>query len=814
MSAIFISYRREDSFGYARVLYDRIRARFGEQQVFMDVDAISPGEDFVEVLEQKVETCKVFIAVIGRQWLTVTGVDGRRRLDNPEDFVRLEIAAAINRRLPIIPMLVGGATMPRSEDMPEPLKTLTRRQAVEISDIRFDRDMNLLIEILEKTVSPLRDVQSAETEKGKTDLDAPPDRHVSMSYEVQVAVGGAIERRQIPFVIGVLADLAGAPALALPRLRDRQFVEINQENFDAVLKALEPRLQLSLKNRPGTEGERLKIELQFRALADFEPEAVAGQVPSLSRLRESYHIMTDLLTNLNDRIRGLLQQFIQSAVPVQAAERDRQESPSRAHDLLEHLIEAHYVGQDDGEKGKAKLWLVEFLTLTLSGEITVSQDIESMLSAYIGAAHEKLSAELNEIIHAPGFQQLEATWRGLRDLVSHTGSSPLLKIKVLDVSKVDLRRDLEKAVEVEQSALFKKVHEEEYGTLGGEPFAALIGDYYFGRHPQDIVTLEKLSNVAAAAGAPFVAGIDTTMFGFQDISELALVRDLSQRFKAYTYANWQSFRESEDSRYVGLVMPRVRLRMPYRQNSTRQGGFQFEETSGDTEHHQFLWGNSAYLVAAHFMNAFNLSRWCGAMHDQKIMLMQHLSLHPFAKADGMGLVNCHTELAISPRRQAELAMLGFIAIGSKEEGEPATLVDLPSCQRATHFHTDEDNIRAWLSTQLESSLAVSRVVHYLKAIVRYKGSGFLSPQHCQEALSEWISQYLDTGRLEKRTATPRPFHEARFHVTATLHGYKVAVTLQPQFELDHLPEFLKVKDFTARLTPTHDITIFLRDYEE
>jgi type VI secretion system protein ImpC len=329
--------------------------------------------------------------------------------------------------------------------------------------------------------------------------------------------------------------------------------------------------------------------------------------------------------------------------------------------------------------------------------------------------------------------------------------------------------------------------------------------------------LEILSNVAAAAGAPFIAGIDTTMFGFQDISELALVRDLPQRFNAYTYAKWKSFRESEDSRYVGLVMPRFRLRMPYSPNGNQQGGFQFDEGGGDTNHHKFLWGNSAYIVAANLINAFNRHRWCAAIHDQKFMLMQHLSLHAVAKDDRMGPVNCHPEIAITPRRQAELATLGFISLCSTEEGETAKFVDLPSCQRPNHFHTEDDNVRAWLSTQLESSLAVSRVAHYLKAILRYKGGGFLSSQHCQEVLSEWLNQYLDTGGVDKPIAMPRPFHAARIRVAAprdSLYGYKVAAALQPQFELHHLPEFLKVKDSSVRLTPTQDIRILVREFED
>lgn len=281
--------------------------------------------------------------------------------------------------------------------------------------------------------------------------------------------------------------------------------------------------------------------------------------------------------------------------------------------VLDDIIDLTRIGKDDWERDQSRRQIATLVDEVMKGTLRVSKDLEATINARIADIDKVLSAQLNAIMHAPEFQKLEGAWRGLHYLVMQSETSTMLKIRVLNISKDELRKDLEKAVEFDQSALFKKVYEEEYGTFGGAPYGALIGDYEFGRHPQDLALLEKVSNVAAAAHAPFFSAAAPGILGLESFTDLPNPRDLAKKFETPDYAKWKSFRESEDSRYVGLSLPHILMRLPYGPDTVPVEAFNFKEDVDGTDHSKYLWGNAAYAMGARLTDAFAKYGWTAAI---------------------------------------------------------------------------------------------------------------------------------------------------------------------------------------------------------
>src|SRR5438552_442725 len=289
------------------------------------------------------------------------------------------------------------------------------------------------------------------------------------------------------------------------------------------------------------------------------------------------------------------------------------EEVQKEGNLLDAIISESRIARSDTERSRAKDLIGEFVQQVLDGAVVVKKDLETAIGARIAALDEVISAQLNEVMHAPEFQKLEGSWRGLHYLVHQSETSTMLKIRVMNVSKDDLRKDLERAAEFDQSALFKKVYEEEYGTFGGAPYGALIGDYAFGRHPQDMSLLEQVSHVAAGAHAPFIAAASPGLLNLDSYTDLTAPRDLAKIFDTVEYAKWKSFRESEDSRYVGLTLPRTLMRLPYGPETTPVESFNFKEDVDGKDHAKYLWGNAAWSFGTRLTEAFALNGWCAAI---------------------------------------------------------------------------------------------------------------------------------------------------------------------------------------------------------
>jgi type VI secretion system protein ImpC len=465
--------------------------------------------------------------------------------------------------------------------------------------------------------------------------------------------------------------------------------------------------------------------------------------------------------------------------------------------LLDQIVEQGKVGTDSASKERGKSLIKEFVQQVLQGQMTVSRDTEAMINARIAQIDHLISIQLNEVMHHPSFQKLEGSWRGLKYMMDQSETSDMLKIKVLNVSKKELLRDLQRAPEFDQSAMFKKVYEEEFGIFGGAPFAALVGDYEFGKHPEDIELLERVSNVAAAAHAPFLTAASNELFNLESYTSLDQPRDLGKIFDTTEYAKWKSFRASEDSRYVGMCLPRILGRLPYGPDTKPVEAFNYQEGVDGTEHNKYLWSNAAYALGARLTNSFAKHHWCAAIRGvEGGGLVDGLAVHNFRTDDGDVAMKCPTEVPITDRREKELADLGFIPLVHCKGTDYAAFFSVQSAQKPKLYDKDAANANARLSAQLPYILAVSRFAHYLKAMMRDKIGSFMSRSQCETFLNQWISQYVlldDDASAEMKSKFP--LREARIDVSeipGKPGAYRAVSFLKPHFQLDELSVSLRL----------------------
>ncbi len=374
----------------------------------------------------------------------------------------------------------------------------------------------------------------------------------------------------------------------------------------------------------------------------------------------------------------------------------------------------------------------------------------------------------------------------------------MLKIKVFNTNKKELVRDFQTAIDFDQSALFKKVYEEEFGTFGGAPFAAIVGDFEIGRQPTDMYFIEQMSHVAAAAHAPFVSGASPELLGLETFTDLGKPRDLAKIFDTVEYAKWKSFREAEDSRYVGLTLPHFLGRLPYNpKDGTTVEGFNYVEDVNGTDHSKYLWVNAAYAFGARLTNAFELYGWCAAIRGvEGGGLVEDLPTHTFKTDDGEIALKCPTEIAITDRREKELSDLGFIPLVHCKNTDYAAFFAAQSVQKPKKYDSDSANANAVLSSQLQYIMATSRIAHYLKAMMRDKIGSFASAGNVQDFLNKWISQYvlLDDGASQEAKAQ-YPLREASVEVSEVAGRpgvYKAVAFLRPHFQLDELSVSLRL----------------------
>jgi type VI secretion system protein ImpC len=466
--------------------------------------------------------------------------------------------------------------------------------------------------------------------------------------------------------------------------------------------------------------------------------------------------------------------------------------------LLDEIVAQSKVAKTTTEHDRAKDIIGELVKEVLQGTVVMSANLSATLDARIAEIDQLISAQLSEVMHAPEFQKLESSWRGLNYLCKHTSTGEQIKIKVFNTTKKELVRDFKTAIDFDQSALFKKVYEEEFGTFGGAPFGALIGDFEVGRQAEDMYFVEQMSHVAAAAHAPFISAASPELFGLESFTDLGKPRDLSKVFDTVEYAKWKSFRESEDSRYVGLTVPRFLGRLPFNpKDGTTTEGFNYVEDVDGTTHDKYLWVNAAYAFAARVTAAFESYGWCAAIRGvEGGGLVEDLPTHTFKTDDGEVALKCPTEIAITDRREKELSDLGFIPLVHCKNTDYAAFFGAQSAQKARKYDSDAANANAALSAQLQYMFAVSRISHYMKAMMRDKIGSFASVENVQTYLNQWLGQYIlssDDASHEQKAKFPlREGSVQVSEVPGKPGAYRAVAFLRPHFQLDELSVSLRL----------------------
>jgi type VI secretion system protein ImpC len=468
-----------------------------------------------------------------------------------------------------------------------------------------------------------------------------------------------------------------------------------------------------------------------------------------------------------------------------------------AGSMVDSIMVKGKMVRDESQKAFAKDLLAEFVSQLLQQGNTSGGYVAPFINQRIQQIDELITAQLNEIMHHEDFQKLEGSWRGLHYLVNKTSTSTHLKLRLLNASKDEIHKDLSKAVEFDQSQLFKKVYEEEYGTFGGHPYSALLADFEFGRHPQDIDLLDKLSNVAAAAHAPLLTSANPKMFDIDSFEDLSVPRDLSKLFESLELVKWNSFRNSEDSRYVTMVLPRVLYRLPYGANTNPAEGINFEEDVNGADSSKFCWGNAAYVLAERVTNAFSMYGWTAAIRGvEGGGIVEGLPAYTFRSTDGDIALKCPTETAITDRREKELSDLGFMSLCHCKGTDYAAFFGSQTAQKPRVYNEDDANANAALSARLPYILAASRFAHYIKAIMRDKIGSFMSRENVELYLNSWIANYvLLNDDAPQSVKAKYPLREARidvYDVPGKPGSYRAVVYLRPHFQMEELTASIRL----------------------
>lgn len=410
------------------------------------------------------------------------------------------------------------------------------------------------------------------------------------------------------------------------------------------------------------------------------------------------------------------------------------------------LLNKEFKPKSDEAKSAVEQAVLTLAQQALSSTNLIGSDVIVSIEAMIAELDKKLSQQVNAILHHADFQQLESAWRGLHYMVNNTETDEMLKIRVLNISKSDLGKTLKryKGTSWDQSPIFRKIYTEEYDQFGGHPFGALVGDYYFDHTAPDAELMGEMSKIAAAAHAPFISAAAPSLMQMGSWQELANPRDLTKIFTTPEYAAWRSLRESPDAAYVGLAMPRFLSRLPYGAKTSPVEAFNFEEETGGGDHSKYTWSNAAYAMAVNINRSYKLYGWGTSIRGvESGGAVEGLPTHTFPTDDGGVDMKCPTEIAISDRREAELAKNGFMPLVHRKNSDFAAFIGAQSLQKPQEYDDPDATANANLAARLPYMFACCRFAHYLKCIVRDKIGSFKERSSMEKYLNNWIMNYVD-----------------------------------------------------------------------
>ena len=485
---------------------------------------------------------------------------------------------------------------------------------------------------------------------------------------------------------------------------------------------------------------------------------------------------------------------MQENAPLAASEA----APAQLSDF-ESMLTQEFKPRSDERKVAVEAAVRTLAQQALASTKLISGDSVRAIEAIIAQIDKKLTEQVNLIIHHEDFKNLEGSWRGLHHLVFNTETDESLKIRVMNVSKKDLGKTIKNFPGAlwDQSPLFKKLYEEEFGTPNGEPYGCLIGDYQFDHSPQDVGMLAGIAKVAAAGHAPFFAAAAPTVMNMDSWQELANPRDLTKIFGSPEYAPWRSLRDSEDSRYIGLTMPRYLARLPYGAKTEPVAEFAFEEETEGGAHNDYVWSNSAYAMGVNVARAFKLYGWCACIRGPESGgMVEGLPCHTFPTDDGGVDMKCPTEIAITDRREAELAKNGFIPLSHWKNTDYAVFMGAQSLQKPAEYDDPDATANANMSARLPYLFAVSRFAHYLKTMVRDKIGSFKEREDMEKWLNKWIKQYTvdsATSSEVQKAKFPLASAEVKVQEVPGNPGYYTSqFWLRPHYQLEGLTVSLRL----------------------
>ena len=483
---------------------------------------------------------------------------------------------------------------------------------------------------------------------------------------------------------------------------------------------------------------------------------------------------------------------------VQQAEGEVQES-IQASDF-DSLLKKEFKPKSDRSKEAVETAVQTLAEQLIKDTAVISSDVIGTIQALIAEIDQKLTDQVNLIMHHEDFQKLEGAWRGLHYMVNNTETDEMLKIKVMNISKKELSKTLKKfkGTAWDQSPIFKKIYEEEYGQFGGEPYGCLVGDYYFDHSPPDVELLGEIAQLSAASHSPFITAADPNLMQMDSWQELSNPRDLTKIFQTPEYAGWRSLRESEDARYLGLAMPRFLSRLPYGSKTDPVEEFDFEEDTEGADHSKYTWANSAYAMAVNINRSFKLYGWCSQIRGiESGGAVEGLPTHTFPTDDGGVDMKCPTEIAISDRREAELASNGYMPLVHKKNSDFAAFIGAQSLQKPAEYDDPDATANANLAARLPYLFASCRFAHYLKCIVRDKIGSFKEKEDMQRWLQKWIMNYVDgdPANSTQETKARKPLAAAEV-VVEEIEGdpgyYTSKFFLRPHYQLEGLTVSLRL----------------------
>ena len=626
------------------------------------------------------------------------------------------------------------------------------------------------------------------------------NRAPRVQIEYAVELYGSEKKIQLPFVTGVMSDLSGGSAAQLPPLIERKFQSIDIDSFDAVLKSIGPRVAFKIADVLVGSGE-IDVDIAFESMEDFSPGRLARHIEPLARTLDSREGLRDLVSYAEGKSEAeeLLARVMAEPSRVLSTVPGEFSNPTSPDDftklLLRTFIPRSLAAREGLEQGIRTLaWFASEHRELVEGDVLAS------IGHMVAALDARLSQQLNLVLHHPDFQRLEGAWRGLHYLVLNSETDGLLKISVLNVGKQELSRVMRRYTgdAFDQSPLFKKIVEHEFGILGGEPFGCLVGDYEFDHSTSDVQLLAGLARIASTAFTPFIAAASPHVLQMETWQQLAERRDLPKLFTQREYAGFNALRESDDARWVALTMPRFLARVPYGSTTNPVEEFAFEEDVPTAEPHHFTWANAAYAMAANVHRAFSRYGWCARIRGAESGGgVEGLPTFRFPGDDGGAAFECGTEVGITDRRESELSRSGFLPLMSRRGTDLAMFMSTQTLNSPRVYDNEDATTAAMLGARLPYLFAIARFTHHLKCIVRDRIGSYMDRDSLQRWLQAWLSNYVDPDPANSSDSVKARLPLASADVVIEeLEGSPGAMSakiyLRPHYQLEGLTTSLRV----------------------